>query len=77
MDDICFTKHTNQKMEVQKKNYLKSLAHWTKDLDQTILGLKRNLAEKEAKLNREMRELESCDRELQANIKELEAALEN
>lgn len=70
-------KHTNHKMEIEKKNYLKSLANWTKDLDQRIVSLKRSLAEKETKLNREMRELESCDRELRKNIDDLEVALEN
>jgi len=70
-------KHTNHKMEIEKKNYLKSLANWTKDLDQRIISLKRSLAEKETKLNREMRELESCDRELRKNIDDLEVALEN
>jgi hypothetical protein len=64
-------------MEIEKKNYLKSLANWTKDLDQRIVSLKRSLAEKETKLNREMRELESCDRELRKNIDDLEVALEN
>lgn len=64
-------------MEIEKKNYLKSLANWTKDLDQRIISLKRSLAEKETKLNREMRELESCDRELRKNIDDLEVALEN
>ena len=77
IDDICFLKHTNHKMEIQKKNYLKSLATWTKDLDTNIVNLKRTLAEKETKLNRESRELESCDRELQRNIAELEMAIEN
>lgn len=27
VDDICFMKDTNQQMEIQKKNYLKSLAN--------------------------------------------------
>lgn len=64
VDDICFMKDTNQQMEIQKKNYLKSLANWTKDLDQKILQLKKTISEKEMKKDKLVGELDSNNREL-------------
>lgn len=40
-------KHNNEKLEMQKKNYLKSLAGWTKELDEKINQLKNLISEKE------------------------------
>jgi hypothetical protein len=57
-------KHTNQKMEIQKKHYLKSLANWTKDLDKKITTLKRTIAEKEIKKDKMVGEIESSNREM-------------
>ena len=41
-------KHNNEKLEMQKKNYLKSLAGWTKELDEKINQLKNLISEKES-----------------------------
>lgn len=70
-------KDTNQQMEIQKKNYLKSLANWTKDLDQKILQLKKTIAEKEMKKDKLVGELDSNNRELQLRSAEINKNTEN
>lgn len=62
--DICYMKNTNQKMEIQKKHYLKSLGNWIKDLDQKITKLERTIAEKEIKKDKLVGEIKSGNREM-------------
>lgn len=70
-------KHTNQKMEIQKKHYLKSLASWTKDLDKKISHLKRTIAEKEVKKDKLVGEIESSNREIHLRSAEINKGIDN
>lgn len=75
--DICWMKHNNQKLEIQKKNYLKSLASWTKELDEKINQLKELISEKESQKDRLVGDIEDNNHRMVARICELEKSLDN
>ena len=70
-------KHNNQKLEIQKKNYLKSLASWTKELDEKITQLKELISEKESQKDRLVGDIEDNNNRMVARIYELEKSLDN
>ena len=75
--DICWMKHNNEKLEMQKKNYLKSLASWTKDLDEKINQLKELISEKESQKDKLVNDIEDNNNRMVSRIYELEKSLEN
>ena len=75
--DICWMKHNNEKLEMQKKNYLKSLAGWTKELDEKINQLKNLISEKETQKDRLVNDIEDNNNRMVSRIYELEKSLEN
>ena len=75
--DVCFMKHSNQQMEIQKKNYLRHLANWTKDLDKKIATLKTAITEKESKRDRLNDEINSSSREMSVRTEEIERSIDN
>ena len=70
-------KHNNEKLEMQKKNYLKSLAGWTKELDEKINQLKNLISEKETQKDRLVNDIEDNNNRMVSRIYELEKSLEN
>lgn len=75
--DICWMKHNNTKLEIQKKSYLKSLATWTKELDEKITQLKELISEKETQKDRLVNDIEDNNNRMVSRIYELEKSLEN
>lgn len=75
--DICHMKHKNQKLELQKKNYLKSLAGWTKELDEKIGQLTELISEKESQKDKMVGDIEENNNKMVSRIYELEKSLES
>jgi len=70
-------RNSNKTIELQKKNYLKQLSNWAKDLDKKIEESKKNIGEKEAKKERLAAELNENNKQTISRITELEKSLEN
>lgn len=70
-------KHSNQKLEVQKKNYLKHLASWTKDLNKKIKVLKKNIMEKEQKKDKLALQIDLNAEETKNRITDMERSIGN
>lgn len=75
--DICFMKHTNQKLEIQKKNYLRHLANWTKDLNNKIKTIKRTISESEQKKDKLNQQIDLNTAEMSKRSEELEKGIKN
>lgn len=76
MCDICWIKHQNPKLEMQKKNYLKSMSNWTKELDDKIANLKETISDKESQKERLVTDIETNNKMMVNRIIDLEKSLE-
>lgn len=70
-------KHTNQKLELQKKNYLRHLASWTKDLNKKIKTIKRTIVEKEQKKDKLSQQIDQNSAEMDKRSTEIQKAINN
>lgn len=75
--DICFMKHTNEKVELQKKSYLKQLSSWTKELSEKIKMMRKQVTEKEKQRDRLIAESDDNNRQMILRISDLEKNLQN
>ena len=62
---------------MQKKNYLKSLAGWTKELDEKINHLKELISKKETQKDKLVNDIDDNNNRMVPRIYELEKSLEN
>lgn len=70
-------KHSNQKLELQKKNYLRHLASWTKDLNKKIKIVKRTIMEKEQKKDKLTQKIDQNTVEMSKRTGEIQKSIEN
>lgn len=74
--DICWIKHQNPKLEMQKKAYLKNMSNWTRELDDKIANLKETISEKESQKERLVTDIETNNKMMVNRIMDLEKSLE-
>jgi chromosome segregation ATPase len=64
-------------MEIQKKNYLRHLASWTKDLDKKIATMRKQIVEKEEKKDKLATEIDSHSRDMSKRTSEIDKSIQN